>query len=659
MFTFGLARLVLLCVAPPTLAKAAYFGFFHTDLADLKSTINLQFELPPGPELNAASEAGVQSLLPVRGYFFGTAPSRQGLALLPDWEARWSAALPLVKTLLSNGTIFGVFMGDELVWGCLPMNNLTFAIAAVRASLPRGADGTGPVIWSNEAAMIDHAHTFCNRTEIFPYVIAPGLDWFSVDIYHMDGYVAGWVDKCVQGLPAISARLPDDGGHFLHRYVRGYYEKWIFPNLTKGQSAALVPGGFGSNVNHYPNGTYVCNRSCYDAMGVADAHDFFDWASTDSRVAALAVWNWKGCPTCNGSRWTPPHTCCMDEIGVRDMPGQRAAWARIGRRIIGPGAEHGADPRPIAEVPCEPAASDARLLQLRASLCGSLAQADPACCGASCPNSTHRPKGDWPNQAVYLHELLAALASPSTCLTTPFARQTLGWLNSTMSDPTLSSSFMWTWDVFQVQYYDMPRLPGTRIEAPDTLGRKCWAFAYLSQLWSPGSLTRALAAAGLPAASLANFSSRYEASIALSMPLCDRVIANCFVNASYDPARNGTCPLQVLAFKDLGFERENLLRGGIVQYPFTRPTAERKQLASGQSNGVRWRTEPAAPAEGKPNFLVLFVDDMGINQVSVATPGLYGYSGDGGTISTPNIAKLAADGMTFQSWCAQPPNSLP
>ena len=51
-----------------------------------------------------------------------------------------------------------------------------------------------------------------------------------------------------------------------------------------------------------------------------------------------------------------------------------------------------------------------------------------------------------------------------------------------------------------------------------------------------------------------------------------------------------------------------------------------------------------------PNFLVLFVDDMGINQLNLGDARLYGYTGDNGTIDTPNIRALASGGMTFQSW---------
>ena len=78
---------------------------------------------------------------------------------------------------------------------------------------------------------------------------------------------------------------------------------------------------------------------------------------------------------------------------------------------------------------------------------------------------------------------LAALASDAGCFnTSAAAAATLAWLDANQTTASGNpSSWGWTWTVFQVQYYDMPRKPGVRIEAPDTLGRKCWAFAYLDQ----------------------------------------------------------------------------------------------------------------------------------------------------------------------------------
>ena len=42
---------------------------------------------------------------------------------------------------------------------------------------------------------------------------------------------------------------------------------------------------------------------------------------------------------------------------------------------------------------------------------------------------------------------------------------------------------------------------------------------------------------------------------------------NCFINSTYTPSRNGTCPGDADLFF-LGFERENALRNFIVTYPF-------------------------------------------------------------------------------------------
>ena len=62
--------------------------------------------------------------------------------------------------------------------------------------------------------------------------------------------------------------------------------------------------------------------------------------------------------------------------------------------------------------------------------------------------------------------------------------------------------------------------------------------------------------------------SKWARAVPLTLGLCERVMANCFVNQSYDPSRNGTCPTKIFEFHDLGFERENLLRGFPVDYRF-------------------------------------------------------------------------------------------
>jgi hypothetical protein len=206
-------------------------------------------------------------------------------------------------------------------------------------------------------------------------------------------------------------------------------------------------------------------------------------------------------------------------------------------------------------------ASDANLVLKRETLCASLVGPTTPWCEFP-PNVTAAE--DWPNQAVYAHAVVEALESPTTCLNTTYAADTVSWLDTWQANASVGGGFLNTYVVFQVQYFDMPRVPGVRIESPDTLGRKCWAMAYLEQLWNASALEGALATAGLSAPA---FTQAYIAAIPLTMTLCSEVLANCFVNASYDPARNGTCPGDAGLFY-LGFERENALRDFIVSYPF-------------------------------------------------------------------------------------------
>ena len=99
----------------------------------------------------------------------------------------------------------------------------------------------------------------------------------------------------------IAFKGPVDG--WVQANVKPWYERNVYPNLTSVQRVLVVPGAYGSHVNHYPNGTYVCDNACYDKMCETDAHDFYTWGLADPMVVAIAPWDWGGCPTCNGSRW--------------------------------------------------------------------------------------------------------------------------------------------------------------------------------------------------------------------------------------------------------------------------------------------------------------------------------------------------------------------
>ena len=285
--------------ATPRGAAPLRFGYYDDNLtATPFATLHQAGSVADAAATFASS--GVPSLLLVD--VFTSAPGR--LVLQADWRARIAALAAAATPLFASGAALGYNLGDELVWNCLAPSNLTLVADAVRSVCTR----PGCAVWYNEAAVF-HTPAFTDScgNAVTDYGIPAALDWFSTDIYHMDGAVDGWVD----------AR------------VRGFYDAWIFPNLTSTQSVILVPGSFGSNVNHFPNGTYVCDVTCYDRMIAQDATDFAAWAREDARVVAVLPWNWQGCAACNGSRWTPPHTCCMDELGTDVMPMAAAAWQTL------------------------------------------------------------------------------------------------------------------------------------------------------------------------------------------------------------------------------------------------------------------------------------------------------------------------------------------
>ena len=63
-------------------------------------------------------------------------------------------------------------------------------------------------------------------------------------------------------------------------------------------------------------------------------------------------------------------------------------------------------------------------------------------------------------------------------------------------------------------------------------------------------------------------------------------------------------------------------------------------------------THPTSTAAAKKtSFIIFFVDDMGIDQIEVPTAQrTLGYTGNNGTIQTPNIKALAEEGLVFQCW---------
>ena len=66
----------------------------------------------------------------------------------------------------------------------------------------------------------------------------------------------------------------------------------------------------------------------------------------------------------------------------------------------------------------------------------------------------------------------------------------------------------------------------------------------------------------------------------------------------------------------------------------------------GETRVAQAQDQPTAAADGKPNILVIFGDDIGQSNISAYTFGVMGYR-------TPNIDRLAREGMMFTDYYAE------
>mmetsp|Transcript_36908 Transcript_36908/g.104155 ORF Transcript_36908/g.104155 Transcript_36908/m.104155 type:complete len:603 (+) Transcript_36908:215-2023(+) len=274
-----------------TLEWLSFWDEGHYEPAEFKGWANFGFSKDVASICRGAA-MGQRHLLKVGASLFGRSPVRNSkgkkrLRLLEDWEERWVAFRPVASALLEGGAIFGVFLGDELLWSGLSIDQIEAAAARIRADLP------GAVIWMNEARA--PIQTGSTQFQGVRFTIPPSVSWISVDDYHY---------------------TPDPG------YVwdlRRLHYRHIYPLLRPNQSVVLVPGAFASHKNT------VCNETCYDKFMAEDAEKIAKWAQQDKRVLGIVPYHWNFCDHCRGTR---------NEIGVKQMHGTREKWRAIGRQIV-------------------------------------------------------------------------------------------------------------------------------------------------------------------------------------------------------------------------------------------------------------------------------------------------------------------------------------
>lgn len=91
-------------------------------------------------------------------------PPRTGLQLRPDYEAGWASqwnsscgadTTPCISDLAKAGTVFGVFLGDELLGAGVTVSELTTAADTVKRDWPDAV-----VYWNEEWAPVVQNDTY-------------------------------------------------------------------------------------------------------------------------------------------------------------------------------------------------------------------------------------------------------------------------------------------------------------------------------------------------------------------------------------------------------------------------------------------------------------------------------------------------------------------
>jgi hypothetical protein len=123
-----------------------------------------------------------------------------------------------VARLLSTAAIFGIYLGDELIWNGLPPRDLESVASLVRQDFPN------TVIWVNEARPpFKNGVTQFSRHLSFTFPAS--ITWLSTDSYHFG----------------------PDPQHVAN--TRRFYNRYIYPKLLPNQSVVVVPGAFSSRHN--------------------------------------------------------------------------------------------------------------------------------------------------------------------------------------------------------------------------------------------------------------------------------------------------------------------------------------------------------------------------------------------------------------------------
>ncbi len=243
----------------------------------------------------------------------GTGCGFDSSGLLPGWEGALRSTLDAAGPAMANGSITGVFLGDELASTVhIPYSNISAVATAAKAGMAKWCSGglvaLNEGIWAlNDTAVGPAAKS--------PYP-RPTPCWLpripvAVDLFSFDLYVCSAENQPRAGIRDSEEPL----------LARQFFEQFVRPKLiSENTKIVLVPGVFAD-----PDTTRSGSIATQDAVVAAKVQGYIDWMRNESdTIAGLSAWKWANDKLANGS-WNPSYGAIA--VGGESLP-QTAALIR-------------------------------------------------------------------------------------------------------------------------------------------------------------------------------------------------------------------------------------------------------------------------------------------------------------------------------------------
>lgn len=279
-----------------------------TSLGEQKSWVNLA--IPGGCEdfrdgcgceaclgnIDAAWRDGIASLarMPQTGVFVRPTRARNGSdvtvgGLADGWQAKLQKwASEVVTPRLANGSVVGVFLGDEI---CCHNSSCWHGQLYPMSAYLRQLLGAKAILYTNECQdSLTGGNYTSHGHKVGPPLdrVAPALDILSVDLYA--GYTPG-----SNGVEEVNQD-------------RAFFDAQVFPRLWPHQSAFAVPGVF------------ACSNLSLISLVESQRHvvdklqGYWEWAKAEPRLVGLYPWHYTNRSSAQAS------SRCDMRLGAVAMP---------------------------------------------------------------------------------------------------------------------------------------------------------------------------------------------------------------------------------------------------------------------------------------------------------------------------------------------------